>query len=77
MNRRGFFKALAATAVIAFAGQTRFAQTAFKLVEDHISMGRGYAEALAASLVETKEMLAANVMNHAFYLNLTPRLLDA
>jgi len=67
MNRRGFFKALAATAVVAFASQTRLAQTALRAIEpDWEKIGRLYSEALARSLIETKETLVANIMNNAF-----------
>lgn len=38
------------------------------LVEDgdHIRLGQVYARHLAQSLVETKELLSANVLNYAF-----------
>ncbi len=66
MNRRGFFKALAATAAVAFATQTRFAQTALRLVEDRQAAAQRYVDWLAQSLIETKETFAANVLNNAF-----------
>lgn len=66
MNRRGFFKALAATAVVAFASQTRLAHYSVDVVDDPVSVGRDYAEALARSLLETKETISANVLNRAF-----------
>lgn len=34
--------------------------------EDTVRIGRRYAEALARSLVQTKETLAANILNRAF-----------
>lgn len=64
MNRRGFFKSIAATAVVAFASQTRLAQTVLRAVEpDYAAIGAAYAEALARSLIETKETLAANILS--------------
>jgi hypothetical protein len=78
MNRRGFFKAVAATAVVAFAAQTRFAQTALRAIEpDWEKIGRLYSEALARSLIETKETIAANILNNAFTPNSFDRLLEA
>lgn len=65
MNRRGFFKALAASAVVAI-GRNTFAQTALELIDDPVSIGRSYAEHLARSMSETKETLAANILNRAF-----------
>lgn len=66
MNRRGFFKALAATAVIAFADKTRLADAVLPLISDPVAIGRSYVEALARSMIETKETLAANIMNRSF-----------
>jgi hypothetical protein len=67
VNRRGFFKALAATAVVAFASQTRLAQTALRAVEpDWEKIGWMYAEALARSMIETKEALVNNLLNNTF-----------
>lgn len=66
MNRRGFFKALAATAVVAFASQTRFARHAIDEVPDSDEIGRAYADALARSLIGTKDTIAANILNSVF-----------
>lgn len=69
MNRRGFFKALVATAVVATATQTRLGQTALRLVEgprDFTTAGMRYAAYLAKSMAETKETLAANILSGAF-----------
>jgi hypothetical protein len=67
VNRRGFFKALAATAVVAFASQTKLAQTALRAVEpDWEKIGRLYAEHLARSMIETEESLVHNILNTAF-----------
>lgn len=62
MNRRGFFKALAATALVAVATQTRVGQFTLSVTD----RGSAYAEALARSLIETKEMLCSNLLNKAF-----------
>ena len=66
MNRRGFFKALAATAFLATASATRLGRTAIEAVTDPVEIGRRYAEALARSLINTKEVLAANILNNVF-----------
>lgn len=67
MNRRGFFKALAATALVAVASRTRLAETALTVPPtDWAEVGQRYVEALARSMLETKETLAANILNKAF-----------
>lgn len=69
MNRRGFFRALAATAFVAVARNTWGAQTALSLsppMPDISAAGQRYAEYLARSMRETKEALAANILNRAF-----------
>lgn len=66
MNRRGFFRALAATAMVAVATQTRVGQVVARVVADPISIGCSYAEALARSILETKMTLSANILDKTF-----------
>jgi hypothetical protein len=68
MNRRGFFASLLASACVAAASTTRIGQTALVPYKDDESMAAGarYAEHLARSMLETKETLAANILNRAF-----------
>lgn len=66
MNRRGFFKALAATALVAVASRTRLAETALVHEYDPVAVGRIYAQALARSMLQTKEVIAADILNNAF-----------
>lgn len=66
MNRRGFFTSLAASALVAVASSTRLGKAAINLVDDEVSFldtGRRYSEYLARSMRETKEILAANILN--------------
>lgn len=73
MNRRGFFRSLIASAVVAAASSTRIGQTALELVpykdDESMAIGARYAEVLARSMRETKETLAVNILNLAFELN--------
>lgn len=66
MNRRSFFKALAATAIVATASTTKLGRTVLEIVEDRVEIGRRYADALARSLIHTRGVLAGNVFNTAF-----------
>lgn len=67
MNRRGFFAALAATALVAVASRTRLAETALTLPSTKWEeVGSLYAQHLARSMLETKEMIAANLLNYTF-----------
>lgn len=70
MNRRGFFASLIASACVAAASTTRIGQTALELVpykdDESMAAGARYAEHLARSMLETKETLAANILNRAF-----------
>lgn len=71
MNRRSFFRALAATAVVGIASHTRLGQTALAIADEYdwerqAIAGRTYAEHLARSMLETKETLVANILNRAF-----------
>lgn len=69
MNRRGFFSALAAAATLAVARNTWGAQTALTLsppMPDISAAGKAYVDCLARSMRETKETLAANILNRAF-----------
>lgn len=71
MNRRGFFRALAATAVVTLAQQTGLGKLAPiprdpRTPEIEAEIGRQYAEALMRSMLETKETLAANILNSAY-----------
>lgn len=82
MNRRGFFKALAATALIAAASTTRLGKTMkdFGLekftdlehslagvVPNYPELGKEYAAALARSMQQTKEFHLARTLNKAFH----------
>ena len=71
MNRRGFFRSLVASAVVAAASSTRIGQTALRIADEYDPVlaelnGRTYALALARSMQETRETLAANILNRAF-----------
>jgi hypothetical protein len=70
MNRRNFFKSLAALPVAAaLPSETWSLDDMFGPplpYLDHVAVGRAYAAALAASMLQTKEMLCANILNNAF-----------
>lgn len=66
MNRRGFLKAM-----ISAAGAVAAAPYVPAIIREPVSrlrdtMRMNYAQALAASMIKTKEVVAANVLNHAF-----------
>lgn len=64
MNRRGFLASLAASAMLSLARQTRLAETTLAALSPEES--QTYVEHLARSILETKETLAANILNKAF-----------
>jgi len=70
MNRRGFFASLLASAAISVASTTRIGQTALAAVEPLQLIPYHPPSpdllALLQSMEETKETLAANILNRTF-----------
>jgi hypothetical protein len=78
MNRRGFFASFLAAAVVAAASSTRLGQTALAIADEYdpVEIGRAYTDHLIRSMIETKETLAANILNRAFEEDARHRMID-
>lgn len=64
MNRRGFLTVLGAVVIAPLPVVSSIEP--FSTETDLAGIGSAYARHLAQSMIETKETLAANVLNHSF-----------